>query len=51
MPIALTKFGAGAGEDPFAKAKGFITDVIHRLQAQASSEANRKSQYDALCIH
>ena len=35
------KFGAGAGKDPCAKVKGLLTDVINRLQAEASREANQ----------
>jgi len=43
---AIMKFGAGSGEDPFAKVKGLITDLISRLQAEASSEANQKAYCD-----
>ena len=31
---AIMKFGAGAGDDPFVKVKGLITDLINRLQAE-----------------
>ena len=37
------KFGAGADGDPFVKVKDLITDLISRLQAEASSETNQKS--------
>ena len=40
--VADMKFDAGAGEDPFVKMKDLITDLINRLQAEASSEANQK---------
>ena len=36
-------FGAGTGEDPFAKVKGLITCLINRLQAEAPSEASHTS--------
>ena len=36
---AVTKSGAGAGEDPFAPVKDLITDSIERLHSQAASEA------------
>ena len=45
---AVMKFGAGvgAGEGPFSKVKGLITESINRLQSEASSEANHKSHCD-----
>merc|ERR1712064_21522 len=43
---AIMKFGAGAGDDPFVKVKGLITDLINRLQAEASSESSHKSYCD-----
>ena len=43
---AVMKFGAGAGEDHFVKVKGLITELINRLQAEASSEATHKSYCD-----
>ena len=46
---AVMKFGAGAGEEPFAKMKKLTTDSIDRLQAEVSSEASHKSYcYDEL---
>ena len=35
------KFCAGVGKDPCAKVKGLLTDVLNRLQAEASREANQ----------
>ena len=43
---AIMKFGAGVDDDPFVKVKDFITDLISRLQAEASYEANQKSYCD-----
>ena len=37
------KFGAGADGDPFVKVKDLISDLISRVQAEASSETNQKS--------
>ena len=39
---AIMKFGAGADGDPFVKVKDLITDLISRLQAEASSETNQE---------
>ena len=39
----LMKVGAGADGDPFVKVKDLITDLISRVQAEASSETNQKS--------
>ena len=43
---ATMKFGAGADGDPFMKVKDLITDLISRVQAEASSETNQKSYCD-----
>merc|ERR1719215_866921 len=40
------RFGASSGEDPFAKVKGLISDMIAKLQSQASSEATEKAYCD-----
>ena len=37
---------AGAGEDPWPKQRNLITDLINRLQSEASSEASHKSHCD-----
>ena len=34
----VVKFGAGTGEEPFAKVKDLITNVINKLQSEASCE-------------
>mmetsp|Transcript_26878 Transcript_26878/g.47776 ORF Transcript_26878/g.47776 Transcript_26878/m.47776 type:complete len:694 (+) Transcript_26878:69-2150(+) len=43
---AVLKFGTGNGEDPFVKVKGLITDMIKKLEAEASAEASQKSYCD-----
>ena len=43
---AVFKFGASAGEDPFQKVKGLITDRIKKLQEEASAEATQKAYCD-----
>ena len=37
---AVMNFGPDAGENPFAGVKNLITDVINKLQSEASSEAH-----------
>jgi len=43
---AVVKYGSGAGEDPFAKIKGLISDMIAKLEAEANSEATEKAYCD-----
>merc|ERR1719238_2407299 len=43
---AVVKYGASAGEDPFAKIKGLISDMIAKLEAEALAEANEKAYCD-----
>jgi len=43
---AVQRFGAAAGEDPFGKIKGLISDMIAKLQSEASSEATEKAYCD-----
>jgi len=40
------KFGAAAGEDPFAKVKSLITDMIATLESEAESDASHKAYCD-----
>jgi len=40
------RFGASDGEDPFAKVKGLISDMIARLQADAAADASHKAFCD-----
>merc|ERR1719409_1223384 len=40
------RFGAAAGEDPFAKVKGLIADMIATLEADAESDASHKEYCD-----
>ena len=43
---AIMKFGAGADGDPSVKVKDLITDLISRLQAEASSEKREDLEAD-----
>merc|ERR1719225_136107 len=43
---AVMRFGTAAGQDPFAKVKELITDLIAKLQAEAGSEATEKAYCD-----
>merc|ERR1719356_1960024 len=40
------KLGASAGEDPFAKVKGLITDMIATLESEADADASHKAYCD-----
>ena len=42
----MIKFVAGTGEDPFARVKDLITELINRLLSKVSSEASHKSHCD-----
>jgi len=43
---AVMRYGAANGDDPFAKVKGLITDMISKLEAEAASEATEKAYCD-----
>jgi len=40
------RFGAGNSDDPFAKVKGLIADMLERLEASASADATHKAYCD-----
>jgi chromosome segregation ATPase len=43
---AVAKYGSAAGEDPFVKIKGLITDMIAKLEKEAEEDANEKAFCD-----
>merc|ERR1719497_217470 len=43
---AVAKYGSSAGEDPFAKIKGLISDMIAKLQKEAEADATEKAYCD-----
>merc|ERR1719436_538049 len=44
--VAVLQYGASAGEDPFAKVKDLIKDLIVKLEAEAGAEATEKAYCD-----
>jgi len=43
---ATVRYGAAAGQDPFAKVKDLIVDMISKLEKEAGSESNEKAYCD-----
>merc|ERR1719265_13851 len=43
---AVMRYGAASGDDPFAKIKGLIQDMIAKLESEANSEATEKAYCD-----
>jgi len=43
---AVERYGAEAGEDPFAKVKALITDMIVKLESEAGADATEKAYCD-----
>ena len=43
---AVIRYGAQSGDDPFAKIKGLITDMIAKLMKEAEAEASEKAYCD-----
>merc|ERR1712060_864122 len=43
---AVMRFGSVGGDDPFKKVKGLISDMIKKLQDEASAEATEKAWCD-----
>jgi len=43
---AVVRYGSSAGEDPFVKIKGMISDMITKLEEEASNDATEKAYCD-----
>merc|ERR1712032_1002472 len=43
---AVIRYGAASGDDPFAKVKGLIRDLITRLEKEAVADATEKAYCD-----
>lgn len=43
---AVIRYGANAGEDPFAKIKTLISDMVSKLEKEASEDATEKAYCD-----
>jgi len=43
---AVVRYGSSAGEDPFVKIKGMISDMIAKLESEAENDATEKAYCD-----
>merc|ERR1712113_964794 len=43
---AIMRYGASAGDDPFVKVRGLVSDMISKLEAEAQAEATEKAYCD-----
>jgi len=43
---AVVRYGSSAGEDPFVKIKGMISDMIGKLEEEAANDATEKAYCD-----
>merc|ERR1712032_1448031 len=43
---AVAKYGTSSGDDPFAKIKGLISDMIAKLEKEAEEDATEKAYCD-----